>query len=132
MLVESRRASCCSSNGSCADLIWRRVEKAYSNTVKRSKLVRAMQQVRKDTATRRVEPTAIFHEFANQNHLRYRAATLHEHNKPNHYHNHTNKSRTIMHKEQKQQKDSPLVRARKLSFIDNKAALSEDFTEYLK
>jgi len=37
-----------------------------------------------------------------------------------------------MHKEQKQQKDSPLVRARKLSFIDNKAALSEDFTEYLK
>jgi len=100
--------------------------------VKRSKPLRAIQQVRKHTATRRVEPTATFRGFANQNHPWYRAATLHEHNTPNHHRNHANKSSTIAHKQQKEQKDSPLVRARKLSFIDNKAASSKDFTEYLK
>lgn len=74
----------------------------------------------------------MFPDFANQNPLRYRAATLREHNTTNYHQTHTKEVAETKQKVYKEQKDSPLVRARKLSFIDNETVLSEDFTEYLK
>jgi hypothetical protein len=52
-----------------------------------------LQRVQEDLTTRRVDPTAMFRAFAKQNHPRYRAETLREHNAPTLNQHHTRKGK---------------------------------------
>ena len=83
-------------------------KETYYHTVRRSNFWRDIQLMQKEPTTRRVDPTPLFHGFANQNHPRYRAETLHKHNTPNHHQNHTNKGKTIKQRGKKNKKTRPL------------------------